>query len=129
MGLASAKGIFSGLSTIIDGQEMVLGFLSLALGLLGGMAVYRYFKMYLIEEWIYYLWLIPQTISITIDTFDRVNMTVSGDMIYGTYLLLHLSFVLAWELQSNSYLMVNFSVPAILGILILPSILSRLKSH
>ena len=85
--------------------------------------------MNLIEEWIYYLWLIPQTISFTIDTFDRVNMTASMDMIYGTYLLPHLSLGLAWKLQSNSYLMANFNLPAILGILILAFIFSRLRSH
>ena len=124
--LASALGISNGLSAAIYGQELILGLFSVALGLLGGLAVYRYFAMRLIEAWMYYVWLIPQTMFFTIDTLDFVNNTATSNLVYGTYLLPQISFHLAWELQDNSYLMANFHLLAIAGILILKSIFSHL---
>ena len=127
VGLVSASGIISGLSAIIEGYEIILGLLSVALGILGGITVFRYFKMKLIEPWIYYVWLIPQTLSFTIDTYDHINKTVSGDLVYDTFLLPNSAFLLAWELRNNSFFVANFNLIAILGILIFTFILSRLK--
>jgi len=111
--LASLNGIFNGIVGLVYGRHVLFSILSVALGVLGGLGVLVYFKDKRFTPWLFYLWLIPQLVVLTTNTYNYVERTVEEELNYGVFLLPQLRCYLGWKLREDILFQLNFHIIAI----------------
>lgn len=129
VGLASLNGIVSGSLAVIDGTHLVLGALSVALGILGGFGAYLCLAKKTIYPWISYLWVLPQILTVSTFQYDKVEQIREVTLNYGVFVIPGFTFRMDWDLLNGGNQGINFNLVAIWLIIFIGWAVSRAKGN